>query len=131
MTNPATTADLASRWRPLTAAETTVGTTLLGDAWGMLKRRIPGMETLVGTDADYAAEVVRIMATAVLRVLKNPEGARRESIDDHSWEYDPGNASGGLYFTDEEIDDLNPDDKRKGGAYSLDPFADRDWNDWS
>lgn len=129
MPNPATVSDLEDRWRPLDSQETTNGTTFLADAWGMLKRRIDGIEDAVADDADYAAEVVRVISTAVLRVLKNPDGTKRESIDDHTIEY--GDTLAGLYFTEAELDDLNPGDGRKGGAYSLDPFAGRDWTDWS
>lgn len=131
MPNPATPTDLEARWRPLDTQEEINGVTFLADAWGMLKRRINGLEAKVGTDPEYAAEVIRVMATAVLRVLKNPDGTRRESIDDHTWERDEAVSAGELYFSDSELDDLNPGTKRKGGAYSLDPFAGRDWSDWS
>ena len=129
MTNPATTADLASRWRTLSTQETTNGTTFLADAWGMLKRRIPTIEASIATDAALSAEVVRVLATAVLRVMKNPDGKRQESIDDYSWTRDQALSAGLLYFTDEELDDLFPGSGVKGRAYSLDPFAGRDWTD--
>lgn len=131
MANPANLNDLEARWRPLEGQEQTNGSAFLDDAWGMLKRRVEGIEAAVAADEDYASEVVRVIATAVLRVLKNPDGTKRESIDDHTIEYGDALTSGGLYFTEAELDDLNPGDLRKGGAYSLDPFAGRDWGDWS
>lgn len=131
MANPATTADIEARWHSLTGQEETNAQTFLDDAWRMLKRRIDGIEDQVADDDDYAAEVVRVIAQAVIRVLKNPDGAKRESIDDHTWENDRTISSGELYFTDAELDDLNIGDMRRGGAYSLDPFAGRDWTDWS
>lgn len=131
MANPADTADLVSRWRPLSAQETINGETFLGDAWGILGRRIPDLQTKVDTDADFNAEVVRVMATAVLRVMKNPDGKRQESIDDYSWTRDQAVSAGLLYFTDEELDDLNPGSGVKGRAYTIDPLAGRDWSDFS
>ena len=128
MTNPATTADLVSRWRPLTAQETTNGTTFLGDAWSMLKRKTadmdPSLDTQVGTDAALAAEVVRILATAVLRVMKNPDGKRKESIDDYAWERDESISAGLLYFTDDELSDITPGAVVSGRAYGIDMLAD-------
>jgi hypothetical protein len=131
MANPATTADLESRWRPLVGQEVTNGQTFLDDAWGMLKRRIPTIETLIADDVDLEAEVVRVLATAVLRVMKNPDGKRSESIDDYRWERDEALAAGVLYFTDDELADLLPGSGERGRAFVIDPLAGRDWTDWS
>lgn len=118
MPNPATTADLVSRWRPLSTQETTNGQTFLNDAWRMLKRRVTALEANIATDADLSAEAVRVMATAVLRVMKNPDGKRQESIDDYSWQLDQAVSSGLLYFTDREIADLTPGGDLRRGAWS-------------
>lgn len=122
MPNPATTADVVARWRPLSAQETINATTFLDDAWGMLKRRMTRLgvdiETAIAADADLAAEVVRILATAVLRVMKNPDGKRSESIDDYMWHRDQSIAAGLLYFTDDELEELSPE-STGGGAFSI------------
>ncbi|GAA4123275.1 hypothetical protein GCM10022215_29780 [Nocardioides fonticola] len=122
MPNPATTEDLANRWRPLTTQETTVGETLLGDAWVMLTRRLPDLETLMADDADLTLEVTRVLATAVLRVLKNPDGKRQESIDDYSFTLDNSRSAGELYISDDEISSLIP--QGNSGAFSADMLAD-------
>jgi hypothetical protein len=127
VTNPATTADLESRWRPLTTQQTVNGQTFLDDAWGILRRRIPTLEAAMAdpdTGADLTAEVVRIMATAVLRVMKNPDGKRQESIDDYSWTRDQAVSAGLLYFSDLELDDLVPGSTVRGRAYSVDGLGD-------
>ena len=134
MANPATTADLVARWRPLSTLETTVGETLLGDAYIELKRifvtREADLDALVTADADdFEAAVVRVLATAVLRVMKNPDGKRSEKIDDYEWLRDNAVSAGLLYFTDDELDGLLPGAGVKGRAYSLDPFAGRDWDE--
>lgn len=131
MTNPATTADLESRWRTLTAQEEINGATFLEDAWGMLRRKIPTLADLVAADADLAAEVVRVMATAVIRVMKNPDGKRSESVDDYTWERDQAMSAGLLYFSDDELEDLSPGVGSKGRAFSVDLLADRVWSDWA
>lgn len=133
MTNPATTADLEARWRPLSAQEEINGETFLADAWRMLRRRITTLEDDIAADesGDLEAEAVRVMCTAVLRVMKNPDGKRQESIDDYAWTRDQAVSSGLLYFADSELEDLFPGTVEKGGAYSIDPLAGRDWSDWS
>ena len=136
MANPATTADLVSRWRTLTTQETTNGTTFLADAWGLLKRiylrRDEDLDALVAANEDgFSAEVVRVLATAVLRVMKNPDGKRQESIDDYSWTRDESVSSGLLYFTADELDGLIPGTAITGRAFTIDPLAGRDWPDVS
>lgn len=127
MPNPATTADVVARWRPLSAQETTNAETFLDDAWVMLKRRMAvegaDIEAEIATDADLEADVVRVLATAVLRIMKNPDGKSRESIDDYSWSRDEAVSAGLLYFTDDELDGLIPGSGEKGRAYMIDPLA--------
>lgn len=137
MPNPATTADIVARWRPLVGQEVTNGTTFLDDAWRMLKRRYDALdstadlETAIATDTELEAEVVRVLATAVLRVMKNPDGKRRESIDDYEWERDQAVSAGLLYISDDEFSALVPGAEGPGGAFMIDPLAGRDWSDWS
>ena len=128
MPNPATSDDVVARWRPLSAEETTVANTLLEDAWVMLKRhatrREVDLEDQILTDDDLFAEVVRVMATAVLRVLKNPDGKVQEAGDDYSYTRGSGDADGSLKFTDDELDDLLPGLAETGRAFTYDPLAD-------
>lgn len=131
MPNPADVPDVEARWRPLGGQEQTNAATFLDDAWGMLGRKITDLQTKVDADPSLKAEVIRVMAVAVIRVLKNPDGTRRESIDDYTWERDESISSGELYFTDDELDGLNPGSGSKGRAYIIDPLAGRDWGDWS
>lgn len=121
MPNPATTADLAARWRPLDTAEVPVGETRLADAWRMLKRKVADLEATVAADADYSAEVVRVLCEAVLRVLKNPDGKRQESVDDYSYTRDGSLTSGELYFTDDELDSLATAKRTRAFSFSILP----------
>lgn len=128
MSNPATTTDVVNRWRPLSAQETTNATTFLADAWVMLKRRMTllgvDIEAEIAGDDDLSADVVRVIATSVLRVMKNPDGKAREAIDDYSWSLSEAVAAGLLYFTDDELDGLVPGSGVTGRAFTIDPMAD-------
>lgn len=125
MPNPASVDDLVARWRPLSSQEANNGETFLDDAWRLLKGKLRkvgyDLETLIAEDetGDLEPEVVRVMATAVLRVMKNPDGNRAEQIDDYSWTRDQAVSAGLLYFTDAEVDDIEPGAGNSGGAYSV------------
>lgn len=122
MPNQATSADVASRWRPLTDAETIVADTLLADAWRMIVRRIPDVEDRMAdavSGVTYTADVVMVQANAVMRVLKNPDGMRSESIDDYSWTRDRTLSAGNLQITDDEWELLGAA-TGTGGAFSID-----------
>lgn len=127
MANPASVADIESRWRPLTTAETTVATTRLEDAWRKLKRDIPDLESRMVGNADLTADTIRVLADSVIRVLQSLErgGLRKGSVglDDasRSWELDDS-VRASLYFTDEEIADLSNTGRRKRArAFSVQP----------
>lgn len=109
MSNPADPADIEDRWRPLSAQEQTNATVLLDDAWRMLKRRIGDLETRMATETDLLGEVVRVLCAATLRVLKNPDGMRSETVDDYTGTRDASVATGLLYFTDDELGGLRVD----------------------
>lgn len=130
MPNPATTADVEARWRPLSAQETTNAQTFLDDSWTMLRRHFTRLsvdiEAEIVTDTDLEAEVVRVMATAVLRVMKNPDGLSQERVDDYSYKRDEAVSAGLLYFTSDELDGLVPGSAVQGRAYVVDPLADWD-----
>ena len=128
MPNPATTADVAARWRPLSATETEQSTKLLAYAWAKLKKRIPDLEArLSANEEDLQELVVGTLVSAVLRVMVNPEGVRQgsEALDDYSTSFMRGDAYDGmLSFTDEEIDDLILiDSGHDGRAFHVDLLA--------
>lgn len=123
MANPATVADIVNRWRPLSTQETTTATTLLEDAWVMLRRQLTqhgvDIDAEIASDPDLSRDTVRVLSSAVIRVLKNPDGKRQESIDDYSWTRDNAVSAGMLYFTDDELDDLAPGAGGSNGAFSV------------
>lgn len=110
MANPATPADVVKRWRSLSDQETINAQTFLDDAWRAVRRAVPDIETRLAAagSEDLTADTVKVLADAALRVLKNPDGNRRESVDDFTWERDAAVAAGLLYVTTDELDLLRP-----------------------
>lgn len=128
MANPATPADIESRWRSLTPAETTIATTRLDDAWRKLKHDVPGLEARMAADEDLAADVVRVLADAVIRLLRSAQsdGLKRRTVavDDGSatFERDTDYDRAALYFTESELDDLSGGPSRgRTRAFSVQP----------
>ena len=125
MANPATTDDIVRRWRPLSEPETNVAQALLDDAWVILSSRIP---TLDATTADGTTDpnlVRAVLSAMVLRVMRNPEGKRQESIDDYSWTRDQAVSTGTLYVSDDELALLRPAGS-SSGAFSIRPVGSTD-----
>lgn len=128
MANPAATADIVARWRPLTAAEETVAQTRLNDAWVKLKRDVPDLETRLADDDDLTATAVRVLADSVIRLLRSlaSDGLKRRTVavDDGSttYERDTDYDRAALYFTESELGDLSPTGKTgRARAYSVQP----------
>lgn len=128
MANPATTDDIEARWRTLTSDERTVAETRLDDAWRKLKRDIPDLETRMAGDVDLTADVVRVLADAVIRLLRSAQtdGLKRRTVavDDGSatYERDTDYDKASLYFTESELADLAATPTRpRARAYSVQP----------
>ena len=113
MANPATVADIEARWRPLSSQETTNATAFLDDAWAMLLHRRPSLEANITAGTVSEENVVRVVATMVLRVLKNPDGLLEESIDDYRYRRDALVSSGALQVIDDELETLTPPRTRR------------------
>lgn len=108
MPNPATVDDLVARWRPLSDQETTNAEAFLDDAWSLLTSRRPALEADLTAGTVASGNAVRVVCAMVLRVLKNPDGYRSESVDDWTGQRDQLVASGILHVTSEELADLAP-----------------------
>lgn len=113
MPNPATTDDVAARFRDLTPTETLYAGTLLGDAWALLLGRRPNLEQDVTDGTVTTANVVRVLASMVVRVMRNPDGYLQESIDDYTYRRDAAVSAGLLHVTADELADLSPGRRRR------------------
>lgn len=110
MPNPASYSDVAIRfWRPLTAAEQSLVTVLLDDAWyvHVLVRR-PNIDADMAAGTVRPEAVVAVLAEMVKRVLLNPEGMAQERIDDYTGVRDAATASGQLHLLPAELASLTP-----------------------
>lgn len=108
MPNPADVSDLESRWRPLSAQETTNATAFLADAWALLLGRRPSLEADMTAGTVSMDNVTRVVCAMVLRVMKNPNGFASEAIDDWSGTRNALIASGELTVTPAELADVTP-----------------------
>lgn len=126
--NPAIYSDLEDRWRPLSAAEQIVAMSLLADAWQIMLSRVPLLSSRLdiiapATTPELSADlVIAVECAMVLRVLKNPDGKRQESIDDYSWMRDNAVSAGLLYLSDDELALIGPAGATSD-AFSIRPYG--------
>ena len=98
----ATAADVQARLgRPLTADETTQVDTLLADTEILIKARISDLAEKA-EDADYLAVVKMVEASAVARLLRNPDGYTSETDGDYTYQINYRVATGALEISDKE-----------------------------
>lgn len=91
--------DVASRLgRPLTTEETSLAETLILDAENILRVRTPDKDL----DSLDEASVKQVVASAVVRVLRNPDGYRSETAGGVSYTIDTRAAAGFLLILDDE-----------------------------
>lgn len=122
MSNPVSIHDLEGSWRPLAGDELTTADRLLTFAWAIVRARFPDIETRMAAVTDpLDVELVRgVIVAMVLRAMRNPDGKRREQIDDYSYERDAAVADGSLYLSDAEADLLAPPGTATG-AFTIRP----------
>lgn len=76
----ATAFDVADRWRPLSPAEETIATTLVGDASALIRARFPGIDSQIAAGAVDAQILLIVVAGMVKRALIAPdEGVTQQS----------------------------------------------------
>lgn len=103
MADLATFLDVEDRLlRPLTDSETTAAVVLLEQASALVRLRLPSIDERVALDDSLQVVTRGVVAEAVARVLRNPDGKVQESIDDYSYRRSDGVAEGALYLRDEE-----------------------------
>lgn len=103
MENPATPADLTAMGYAVT--DVPVAQRWLDVAWRALLREVPSIPSRIQGGDLTSAEVVDVVASAALRVLRNPDGNESESgaIDDYQESVKRADASMDVYFTAAEL----------------------------
>jgi len=122
MENPVTVSDVEARWKSLSDAQKIVAQANLDDAWALLLHEVPDLEVNLTEGRVSEAVVRQVVCAAVLRVLKNPNGYKREEIDDYMRERAATTATGELFFTPEELARLIPDDE-PSAAFTIRPYG--------
>lgn len=126
MTAYATSDDVAAAWRPLLSDEVNVADELLDFAAEIIRSEISDVDDRI-TAGTLTVDLVKgINRAMVLRVMKNPNGARsvtqQHSIDDYSESTttttDAALSTGELYLTDTERKLLTA---RRSSAFSIAP----------
>ena len=99
----ATAHDVAVRWaRDLTCDEHKLVDVRLGDAERMLRRRIPKLDELVDSGVVLREDVTQVLADAVLRLVRNPDGYVSETDGNYTYTLQKELASGRLQILDHE-----------------------------
>lgn len=93
---------------------------LIDKAERLLARRIPDLAARIADERLTQADVVDVVCSMVLRVLRNPTGFRSESAGDYSYSADSASASGRI--------ELLPSERRllvggQGGAFTITPYV--------
>lgn len=98
----ATPNDVAARWRPLSAAELVVATTLCGDASALIRAQFPSIDNQIASGAIDVDVVTAVCANMVKRaMLGGADGISQESESEgpfaHSVSY--ANPLGNVFLT--------------------------------
>lgn len=107
-------ADIESVWRPLTSDEDALVVGLSNRAWLRVAAHFPAMDANMTFVAPATAPLVSpdlvrdVMVSMIIRVLKNPDSVRSDSIDDHTTLLDSAISSGEMYLSISEIELLTP-----------------------
>ncbi len=120
-----TQGDIEGVWRPLTADERVLVMGLSNRAWLHIVARFPNMDSYMTVVAPATEPLVSttqvrdVMASMVVRVLKNPDSVRTDSIDDHTMTLDNAISSGEMYLSPSEVARLTPRSVPVYGMYVM------------
>lgn len=80
----------------------------IADAEAFIKNKIPDIDQRVSEGSPTAETVKAVVAAAVGRFARNPEGKKDERVDDYSYGLHPDAARAEIHFTDDEWSRLIP-----------------------
>lgn len=108
----ATPDDIESRWRPLSADEMALASTLIDDASDVVRSRWPDIDDRIALGALPSARATRVVASMVKRAMMNrdSEGVTQaqQGTGPFTQSLTYSNPTGNLYLTGDEIKALSP-----------------------
>jgi hypothetical protein len=113
--------DIVSRFRALDEDEKSVIGTMIADARDIVEDAAEAAGIPEPTTERGQRTYKRIIASIVIRVLRNPDGYLTETTDGYTYRRDSALSSGALYVSDSELDQLRPTARRHRGAFTIVP----------
>ena len=89
--------------RPLTSVEKLAAKDWLEDAREEVRGRVPTLDARRAAGLTTDGQLRKVLAAAVVRVLRNPNAIRQYGVDDGTVTRDSALSAGLLYFTDDEL----------------------------
>nr|WP_296763821.1 hypothetical protein [Rhodococcus sp. (in: high G+C Gram-positive bacteria)] len=118
----ATPTDVADRFEGQLSTEQLVWVAIkIDDAESLLLTRIPRLSNVELASALDLKNAKRVIAEAVLRVLRNTGGFRTEAHGPFSGTRSDMTASGQLFFTNEELGAFKQTQRRRAGVIGIAP----------
>jgi hypothetical protein len=119
----ATVSDVSTRLgRPISdPAEIAQVEAWIGDVEGMILDRIPDLAVYIAEGRPTLATVAAVVANAVIRKVRNPDGKVQEGVDDYNYRLNENARRGELFLTDEEWALLAP--VGGVGAFTIRPYG--------
>jgi len=113
--------DIVSRFRALDEDEKSVIETMIADAQDIVQDAAEDAGIPEPTTERGQRTYKRIVASIVIRVLRNPDGYLTETTDGYTYRRDSALSSGALYVSDAEVEQLRPTARRHRGAFTIVP----------
>lgn len=104
----ATVGDVGAQFGGMTAAQEGLASWLVRAASKIIRSRFPFIDDQIAAGLVDPDVVALVVTNAVLRVLRNPNGLRSETIGPFSRSWDTSIAGGLLGFSKDELADLTP-----------------------
>lgn len=115
----ATPDDVTARWRPLTAAEEALVSTLIDDASRIVRQRIGTVDARIADGTLDPELVAAVVARMVKRVMEDPSGRLQSwTVDDYTERWNEIQA--GLWISDDDLGLLLPAGE-SNGAFTIRP----------
>ena len=113
--------DIVSLFRELDDDELAVIETMITDAQDIVDDAAEAAAIPEPTTDRGERTYKRVVASVVIRVLRNPDGYLTETTDGYTYRRDSALSSGTLYVSDVELEQLRPAVRRSRGAFTIVP----------